>query len=50
MKKRLFKAKLIGIIIGLLELAGVVFVGLAYYDAMKIKIYQLLRDNETSTE
>ena len=31
MKKRLFKAKLIGIIIGLLELAGVVFVGLAYY-------------------
>ena len=31
MKKRLFKAKLIGIIIGLLELAGVVFLGLAYY-------------------
>ena len=31
MKKRLFKAKLIGITIGLLELIGLVFLGLAYY-------------------
>ena len=31
MKRRLFKAKLIGAIIGLLELFGVVFLGLAYY-------------------
>ena len=31
MKKRLFKAKLIGAIIGLIELFGVVFLGLAYY-------------------
>ena len=31
MKKRLYKAKLIGAIIGLLELFGVVFLGLAYY-------------------
>ena len=31
MKKRLFKAKLIGAIVGLLELAGVLFLGLAYY-------------------
>ena len=31
MKKRLFKAKLIGITIGLLELMGLVFLGLAYY-------------------
>ena len=31
MKKRLFKAKLVGAIIGLLELFGVVFLGLAYY-------------------
>ena len=30
MKKRLFKAKLIGVIVGLLELVGVVFLGLAY--------------------
>ena len=31
MKKRLFKAKLIGAIIGLLELAGVIFLAVAYY-------------------
>ena len=31
MKKRLFKAKLLGIIVGLLELIGVVFLALAYY-------------------
>ena len=31
MKKRLFKAKLVGAIIGLTELFGVVFLGLAYY-------------------
>ncbi|MBR5337078.1 MAG: PilZ domain-containing protein [Lachnospiraceae bacterium] len=29
---------------------GCTFVGLAYYDAMKIKIYQLLRENENITE
>ena len=31
MKKRLFKAKLVGIIVGLLELFGVAFVGTVYY-------------------
>ena len=31
MKKRLFKAKLIGAIIGLLELAGVIFLAVSYY-------------------
>ena len=31
MKKRLFKAKLIGIIVGLLELAGVIFLAVSYY-------------------
>ena len=31
MKKRLHKAKLIGAIVGLLELFGVIFLGLAYY-------------------
>ena len=31
MKKRLFKVKLIGVIVGLLELAGVVFVGFSFY-------------------
>lgn len=31
MKNRLFKAKLFGIIIGLLELGGLIFLGVAYY-------------------
>ena len=31
MKRRLFKAKLIGIIIGLIELFGIVFLGVAFY-------------------
>ena len=31
MKRRLFKAKLIGIIVGILELVGIVFVGACYY-------------------
>ena len=31
MKRRLFKAKLIGIIIGLIELIGIAFIGVAFY-------------------
>ena len=31
MKKRLFKAKLIGLIVGVLELIGVIFLAVTYY-------------------